>query len=695
MPLNDPFENQMQVSPVVGQAEKKAAASGLTDPFERESVTIPSEAPAQTQYVPSSQEQTQFAPQNIQADYLLDKVKQTIADKSGLSTFSLERAMSWDNVKPAILAAGGMVGGAIGATATGPETLGLGAPAGILAGSVLGTGIAQSFINTVERRGLQDGVSSIAKEMRDDALFTGGAVAIGPAFKLLGPSVGKIFGLDDTGIKQVIKDAERNKVPFALQDVVGESSRKSGKLVPTAAAAWPKVIGVFPFIGGPQKTAYKATTKALGESIDTTLNAIAPNATLNNLGIDVVTAAKNSNKQFKGIASGLYEHFYKIADDLGQPAIIPTKPIKKAIDMLQSMKNRPMVEGAGGVKKPLKQPKIAADFDKYVNELRNIGDSISPAEFRSIEEDLNRFSSAANIKGYDEKQLSTLKQSLEVAQQSIDFTKIEDTAKATELQGALDTANRWYAAGMALFSSPAGKKFTKVDKNIFNSKFFQAGGITADQFGKEIVKSSSSPQMIQDFRNIVGQKQMANVARHVVDDAVSSSVRNGTLDFSTFERNLKLDSNTGRETMDELFRNTGISREKIQSLINVGKVHGKVELADASNFVSRRLVLGGLGTTSMITGAVLAPIKFTTVVVPSVLMIRGGSKFLADPKVLRWMTTAMDDTVADKIRRVAASNLFDQYIRYQNTSKPTDEGGSRADKEQQIGNRYKQGESIQ
>lgn len=644
MPLNDPFERAAEVP---AQAPPTGEGRGLVDPFEMRA-EVPSTEP--TGQIMEEQGSQQIIPSTSQVDMALGEARRLLAEKSGLSEFSVERATSFENFKPAIIGGSAMTGATVGAP--------LGPP-GILVGGILGAGMGRAGVGAYEREPIESQIEGIAKEMRDEALFAGGAMAIGPAIKLMGPRVGKVFGLDDAGIQKLVKDAERNQVPIALQDVVGEASRKTGKLAPSVAAAYPKVVGVFPFVATPQRVAARKTAEALDAAVSRNLDAMAPNMTINKMGIDVFEAAQRTHAEFRSVANGLYDNFYRMADDLGQPSIIPTKSIAKALDELKGLKGRPTVT-VGGVEKVLPAPKIAKDFDNYLESLRGLKENISPAELRAIEQDISKFADAANIKGFDVKQLATVKQALEIAKNSMDVTKAADPAKAAELKDALDTANTWYAAGMSLFSTPAGKKFTKVDKNIFNSKPFKSGEITADQLGPVVVKAANSPQMIRDFRSMVGQGKMGDVAREVIDQAKDKSIKDNILDFYALERNLRLDTAEGVEVMDELMKGTGLNREKLQSLINVGKVHGKVDISDASTFLKRRLLLGGIGTAGLLT----EPKKLLTVTVPAVIMLRGGSKFLSSPKVLKWMTTAMDDTVNDKLRRVAAAQLIQAYGEY-------------------------------
>lgn len=559
-----------------------------------------------------------------------------------------------DGLKPAGIAAGAIAGAELSLPLA--ATFPVAGPIIIGGGAVLGAMTSNAFFNAIDGVPIEQSVPEILETGESEMYWGGFGLALKPATKLLGKTIGNMIGVGGEEAKQLAKTSEQ------LGLKIGASTAATDG---TIAKGAPKVLGIFPFAGGPLRKAYKASDKAISDKLTTYLDEVAPNNLLNDAGVDTFAAAqKISIKNYK-LSSENYERFFALADEMGNPEVVPTHYIKDAIRSVRSTTNRPILE-SGEV---MKRPKLDTQLEDWVDELTQLPENISPAGLRELQKDVSRFYKKLTKEGIDVKQLGSIKKSLEASLTNLDLTPLMNTEMDKHLAGSLkhslDYANKFHSGIMTLYSKPAARVFKSVDKNVFNHDVFKAGNIEADELLDNIIKNRS-PQSLNNLREIVGDEQMKVVARGYLNKAFkgASTIKRVDghetpfFDFKKFGDNIGLGDQRGEDILRSYLKGTGVNIQQLKDLVRVGRQHQSFEVPSASTFLKRRMAIGGLGAvTSMLGKATTGTLQ----VGGFIFLTRGMSKVLGSPKALKWLTTTLDTTANEKIRGIALTNLVKAY----------------------------------
>tara|TARA_R110000744_G_scaffold7892_1_gene26970 strand:+ start:606 stop:2702 length:2097 start_codon:yes stop_codon:yes gene_type:complete len=635
-----------------------------------------------------------------------------------------ESALNAFKSRDTSLAAGGMAGFASGARL---GAMGGGAVAGIpgaivggIGGGVLGAAgagqaydILESFIKG-ENLGLDDTAKQAFKDIKRESMFSLGAASI-PGLK---PMVTRLLSKRGKGelvskeVKQLYDAGKRIGVNVLPLDTSG----KLGK-------AYTKVVGVFPIVGSPIRRAAETRGRQISTVKNEVLNDLAPNASLSELGVDMFNAAKNTNQEFRNVASSLYNVFYKQSAKINKP-FIPSEGIRKesqkAID--DFLKNRPVsvttkiVKGKSTpliksvdksslkglrnkqfklqVKKPI-GANINKAYEQYIKGLSNLEDFITPAQVKQIKKDLAEFSKGISGKdGGGVFKLSQIAKSTELSLR--DFSKYNLAAFGTNpnvsrkslenLVNELKNADKFYANGIKVFQRSTAQQFTKADKNIFIKGFDKPGSIESDELFKYVIKAGS-PSAIKDLRYLIGSENFAKVSRKVIDNAFTkASVRGDNLKGLVFnpdvlEEQLGLIGRNQSDILENITKGTTLNKQKLKDLILVSKYHSQMEIPDVSSFIQRRAMLGGVkavaGGALMGAGVVASPIVSPILI----YMTKKSSKFFASPKNVGLAIEALDITAPRSIRYIAGDKLLRGLIK--------DSEGEEKELYQQFQNIYK------
>ena len=622
------------------------------------------------------------------------------------------------------LAAGGMAGFASGARL---GAMGGGAVAGIpgaivggIGGGVLGAAgagqaydILESYFKG-ENLDLDDTAKQAFKDIKRESMFSLGAASI-PGLK---PMVTRLLSKRGKGelvskeVKQLYDAGKRIGVNVLPLDTSG----KLGK-------AYTKVVGVFPIVGSPIRRAAETRGRQISTVKNEVLNDLAPNASLSELGVDMFNAAKNTNQEFRNVASSLYNVFYKQSAKINKP-FIPSEGIRKesqkAID--DFLKNRPVsvttkiVKGKSTpliksvdksslkglrnkqfklqVKKPI-GANINKAYEQYIKGLSNLEDFITPAQVKQIKKDLAEFSKGISGKdGGGVFKLSQIAKSTELSLR--DFSKYNLAAFGTNpnvsrkslenLVNELKNADKFYANGIKVFQRSTAQQFTKADKNIFIKGFDKPGSIESDELFKYVIKAGS-PSAIKDLRYLIGSENFAKVSRKVIDNAFTkASVRGDNLKGLVFnpdvlEEQLGLIGRNQSDILENITKGTTLNKQKLKDLILVSKYHSQMEIPDVSSFIQRRAMLGGVkavaGGALMGAGVVASPIVSPILI----YMTKKSSKFFASPKNVGLAIEALDITAPRSIRYIAGDKLLRGLIK--------DSEGEEKELYQQFQNIYK------
>lgn len=578
------------------------------------------------------------------------------------------------------LMAGGMGGFASGARlgAMAGSPFGIpGAVVGGLAGGTLGaTGFGQvydildSYIKG-DNRTVDDATKQAFADAKRETMFgmVGATIpGIKPAITrlLTKKEKGELVGKD---VKELYEAGKRIGVDILPIDVAGRTGKMYGK-----------VVGVFPVVGSPIKKAGGLRGRQLNIIKEQVLNDLAPNTHLSDLGVDMFNAAKNSSKEFKNVASDLYNVFYKEAGKINKP-FIPTKNIKleaqKIVD--DFLKKRPLTvvtkKGLKGKSKKIKQPisaNVNQKYQSYINKLANLDDFITPNQVKQIKQDLGNFSDVVTGKdGAGVFKLTKMSKATDGALRDFDNYNLAGFAndpKVTKeslgkLINDLKAADAFYANGIQIYNRSTAGRFRKVDKNIFMSGFDKPGSIEADELFKYVVKTGS-PQSLKDLRTLIGGDNFAKVSRKIIDNAFTKSAvrddkfRGLLFNPNILEEELGLVGKNSSEVLNNITKGTNLNPQKLKDLIEVSKYHSNLEIPDVGSFVARRVTLGGaksiLGGVAMGAGVFSSPVAS----IPAIYLTNRASAFLANPKNLDLAIEAFDITAPRSLRYVAGEKLL-------------------------------------
>ena len=592
----------------------------------------------------------------------------------------VESTMDAFKTRDTALMAGGMGGFASGARlgAMVGSPFGIpGAVVGGLAGGTLGaTGFGQvydildSYIKG-DNRTVDDATKQAFADAKRETMFgmVGATIpGIKPAITrlLTKKEKGELVGKD---VKELYEAGKRIGVDILPIDVAGRTGKMYGK-----------VVGVFPVVGSPIKKAGGLRGRQLNIIKEQVLNDLAPNTHLSDLGVDMFNAAKNSSKEFKNVASDLYNVFYKEAGKINKP-FIPTQNIKleaqKIVD--DFLKKRPLTvvtkKGLKGKSKKIKQPisaNVNQKYQSYINKLANLDDFITPNQVKQIKQDLGNFSDVVTGKdGAGVFKLTKMSKATDGALRDFDNYNLAGFAndpKVTKeslgkLINDLKAADAFYANGIQIYNRSTAGRFRKVDKNIFMSGFDKPGSIEADELFKYVVKTGS-PQSLKDLRTLIGGDNFAKVSRKIIDNAFTKSAvrddkfRGLLFNPNILEEELGLVGKNSSEVLNNITKGTNLNPQKLKDLIEVSKYHSNLEIPDVGSFVARRVTLGGaksiLGGVAMGAGVFSSPVAS----IPAIYLTNRASAFLANPKNLDLAIEAFDITAPRSLRYVAGEKLL-------------------------------------
>src|SRR3990167_3595692 len=159
-----------------------------------------------------------------------------------------------------------------------------------------------------------------------DVTGAGAGMILGQMFRSAKPLLGKILGVRGPEVDAIVLQAKNAGLTTGGVPALGAVDVMQGGKGRVARGA-SKVLGIFPFIGSPFRKAATEKAAVVIDRVNDTLNAMAPTATMaDDLGVDMVRAARNSQQEFRSTAGRLYENFRSLARPAGN--IVPTAPLK-------------------------------------------------------------------------------------------------------------------------------------------------------------------------------------------------------------------------------------------------------------------------------------------------------------------------------------------------------------------------------
>lgn len=338
--------------------------------------------------------------------------------------------LSKKDIENAGMTIGGTAGSIIGGLS---GFFGFGGPVGTAvggtAGGSLGTGIGRNVAGFLTGEGAEEMATETAKAMRDDTMWSLGLMNMGGGTKQLARA---FLGISPDKARRVV-DEDLNVLDAAFQrkaeaennSAITEQYRNIREKITGQRVADPQipslvfaesdlpfkfqgVLGNLPFAGMPlhrgRKKARKTIDDLVEEELDP-LNTVAPNASLQSLGVDVMEAAKNADEEFKTISRNLYNQAENTARKLGDPDIIPMHRVRKVAEDLQM---------ADEMFRPEEMP------DPQRTIARRIRDGIAGTDkthesftgVRQMQADINKILRSGRADNFDKKSLGQLQEAL-------------------------------------------------------------------------------------------------------------------------------------------------------------------------------------------------------------------------------------------------------------------------------------------
>ena len=583
--------------------------------------------------------------------------------------------------------AAGAIAGSIPGTAVGPAGTVGGGVLGAMGGGQLYDILQSTITDEPTNFGIQ--TDRAVSDLKREALLQSFFAKVPGLFTSVKRG---LFGKPD---KELYESAKRANFPLSLSD--------SGNII---AKGYGRVIGVFPYIGNPIKQ--KAGEKAIfiNKTADDTLNTFGPNVTLTKLGVDMTKASQKTYGEFRRITGFFYDDFYKAVDDVGNTPIISTKNFKNSLSKFVKLVEDGAIKG-------LDSPQKDALF-KYAKQGNKVPNYINATQYKSLKEDIKVYAKLSQnpSEAFNIKILTGLKSALETdlrlltkksyqddllkniyplsksKRQQLDPNllsnvaeklKFADKVYAQGLENSIITSSLKEMAkkegvklapipGKNIFDSIPAKEFKKIDKNIFKAGFERPGSITADQLGEKLLQRKLSPQLLNDLRTLIGEKQFTKFVRAKMqkgfDDSLIASSQKGQLMFDPykFEKGLGLNTESGRDLMKVFLKDSKLTIEKLDDFFNIAKNHAGLKVPDVTSFVARRAILGG---TKSIIGGVIGTAAVTSnplIGVPLVYMARKTSRFLTNPNQLDNVMKVLDPNSPASQTKVAVLKLVDAMI---------------------------------
>ena len=559
--------------------------------------------------------------------------------------------------RPAAEAIGGTIGSFVGVP-TGPA-----APVAMTAGAALGAAagsltfdVADTTLRMLTGQGGRGPLGAAepplaaSKRAADAAttefLWTGGATALLPAIRAIGP---KILGANTKEVRRLQKISEDMGIPVGIQAITERGFVRGAS----------KVLGVFPFIGSPVKRGAVATEVALRKKYGDILDTLAPNATLADLGVDLSEAAVTRFGKFMAVAGELYDDFFKQASALPVPDIFPTqRAVQKAVQLTGRAKAGEIVLKSGDTLKP----PVPKELDAYIENLMELPDHITAEQYRQLQLDLGDVMSSMKSSGLDITNAVELKKALELGFNTPDISRLSPEA-GKSVVNALTVANEFYARHITGFKSVTAKRFGRVNQRMFKAGAFETGTINEDEVFKSVF-NSKSPQALNQLRELVGPQKFGGAVRKFIETEFEKVIhpKTGVFDAKRFAKALGVGSESGEQALSEMLKGTGVRMDTVKNFLEIAERAGRVATPDVSAFIARRMTLGGFRA---VLGGLVPLATVTTNPLAggaAILLIRYGAKIISSPESLKAMTRAMDDTISDKQRRALLLRLGRQFF---------------------------------
>lgn len=597
-----------------------------------------------------------------------------------------------NDLRPAMVAGAAMVGGVLG-TPAGPPGIAAGGAGGAMMGSLahdLATDVGrrtglvgpEGILEDDPRHGAVGGPLGPTKRALEEAavdlVFPAGVGA------LRRTGLAAVRGISGLGKREVRESALRVAqygedlgVPLGLENVSEKGFVRGVRTI----------LGKMPFFSRPFKRADIAQGDALLSAQENLISDISPIvSTVTDTGVDMSRSALRRATAMRGWFKKQYDSFIGDAEAAG--ARIPAENLRqRARDLVEefgeSLPRKITKEGA----KPIRPPK-GEDANEVIawarEELINLADDMSPAQYRRLARSLNQLMVSNSDDPAAAGLAAALRRGLEL--------DLENIVGPKELVKRIRDLNGAFGAWADVLNSPTGRRIGQSTRGVLGRLDFKRSLTTQEDTLFKAAFNTNSPQALGDLQRLIGPRSFASATRRHIENV--------------FEAGLKGTEAAGKEQV--------ISLTTVRSMLGIGKAGsprrdafeamlrlsgGKTKFADwekffdvadaalgqksvnVAQFLARRVVMAGgrrglrvlnpanlFGNATAASGAAAGGyatsmffgggITNTALGLMGAFALRRGTqKLLTDPRTLRAATAMIDPTMIPAVRAQASARF--------------------------------------
>jgi len=587
--------------------------------------------------------------------------------------------------RPAFLATGSMVGGALGAAA---------GPPGIVAGAAMGTMAANAAFNLTMDAARLTGVRNLpppkaALDRLDESVREG---FIDAAFGLGIPALGQLA----RGGRAMLL-----KAGGATDEMLDEARRASGvfgvDLAPTNfeefrfGRFFSKVIGKLPFVRKPLERSFLAQGRQLAEAQEFLFARVGPTSNLADLGMDMNFIVDRRFAVFRRYMNMLYGRARRMADD----TFIPTEHFRRGAQDLRDALVGKFGDLTRGTNPSHPSVRFLRELEQMIAENpqtvpfnRFDGLSIKLDDIRNVAK--NDGVATTHLTQFDGQYMDSAMTNL-WRQTGADAAERPMLRPANDVREAFAQADGTYGRLAAEFQTPTARRLERIAPRRFRPGLTQPGTRNPDEAMNIVLNKSGeeSPQAMRDLRGLLSRSPgtFDRAARAQLDKAWAKAIdtsnlrfeqglANGELTIDAFRKQLGLDNPQGLRyaATQEMLRTSGVPIERLAEFTNLMQKVAASAPDDLNVFLGRRVAIGGVRglINALVPGAVVSgagggqgPIQAAGAGIlggiASVVGMRHMSKIVSDPRTFDIVSglynTVLDDTVRFARRRAAVIGI--------------------------------------
>ena len=572
----------------------------------------------------------------------------------------------------------GVAGGAMGGAMLGAK-IGAGAgPVGVAGGAVLGAGIgglsarlaSEGARDVMEAQGMpvppartsMQNIREAGAEMAFEAVAAGAGTAIRPLWDW-GKRTGfrAITGRSMGETEEIVQRARSLGVEMDMADIASPARRKF----------MTQVLGKFPFTTPGIMKGAERKIGQLQRWTDRTALRWGPVLSDPTIGRNMDKSVTKRYAGFRNVVNAKYTRAIAAARDVG--ATIDTLDISTAAnDALNEIARKTPLKATG--EQMRRTAAIRDEVTAFLNDAVELNRKLTFDQYDGFLKNIDDLMTKARNEGFELNVLANLK--------NVTSDAITESVSHPEIGRLFKEADNFFSTTMqALFETPTANKLNRVEKARFRISGIPKAGFRNPDETFKIVWNEKSPDALKEVRILMGQPTFNLAVANNLDRAFKAGFAP-----EAAETGGKLFNAKGfrdalgftRETSDklaatrEMLKGTGISLDDLRTF---GDLMERLPLsmpADVAQMIARRATLGGwqsaLKTIAPMGmaggaagGAAAGGIGAGGGVGAGLALLaamRGASRIFGNPKYLKLFSTALDDTVGNQQRRIAAFTLM-------------------------------------